>query len=595
MAILLALLTLAVYWPATGHDFVNFDDDVYVTDNPHVRAGLTREGVVWAFRRVHGEGTYWHPLTWVSHMLDCQLYGLQPWGHHLTSVLLHAANVVLVFLVFWRMTGAFWRCALLAALFALHPLQVDAVAWVAERKTLLSAFFWLLATGAYVRYAEGKSLKSNVQSQQSAASCQASGTPTAGHGRRTTDHATRYYFLCVFSFALGLMCKPVLVTFPFVLLLLDYWPLRRFQIASQPSTLKHSAPAAPGESPVPGPGRRLGRHHPPGPPRLGRPGFCLTGCPGTRALKTPWSPMFATWERPFGRPGSRSFTPIRPPGRWWEVAGCGLLLLVISGLVLGAARSRPWWWVGWFWFLGVLVPFIGLVQAGAQAMADRFMYVPIIGILVAVIWGLHGLTRRGRYQRLGLLVAGGAAMVLCLALTRQQLGYWQNSETLFRHALEVTEGNFPAHYNLGNALLRKGQLDEAIHQYQEALRLKPDDIGAHSNLGIAFGREGRTEEAIRQFREAVRLDPDDPRVHYNLGRAFDKNGQLDEAISQYQEALRLNPDYAGAHYHLGVALDKKGQTDEAIRQYRAARRLNPGGPYREPAAPDQSPPASSHP
>ena len=259
----------------------------------------------------------------------------------------------------------------------------------------------------------------------------------------------------------------------------------------------------------------------------------------------------------------------------WRVAGAGLVGLVVSALLLWAPRQRPYLAAGWIWYVVTLLPVIGLIQVGDFSRADRFTYVPLIGVFLALSWGGYELTRGWRHQVLALSVAGGAALLLCLGLTRQQLGYWQDSETLFRHALEVTENNDLAHNNLGNALGRKGQTDEAIRQYQEAIRLKPDHADAHNNLGAALDKKGQIDEAIRQFQEAIRLKPDDADAHNNLGIALGKKGQIDEAIRQYQEALRLKPDHAEAHNNLGVALDKKGQTDEAIRQFQEALRLKP--------------------
>jgi len=579
MAVLLALVTIALYWPATGFDFVNYDDPLYVTANPQIQAGLTWEGLAWAFGRVHGEGTYWHPLTWVSHMVDCQLYGLKPWGHHLTSVLLHAANAALVFLVFRRMTGAYWRCVLLAGVFALHPVQVDSVAWVTERKNLLSAFFWLLTTWAYAGYAQGRSRN-----------------PAAGnthHTSRFTFHASRFYLLSLCFFALGLMCKPILVTLPFVLLLLDYWPLGRMQKAEgrrqnvatadtyhAPST-KHQAP-------------RFTFHVSLLVEKV--PFFVLAAASSAitilahrglgmldSASRLPWDLRLENALVSYGRYLAKAFWPCRLavfyplPAAWpmWEVVACGLILLAISGLALGTARTRPCLLVGWLWLLGVLVPSSGVIQAGAQAMADRFMYVPVIGVIVAAVWGIHGLAKGGRHQQVALSVAGSVVMVLCTVLTRQQLGHWKDSETLFRHAVEVTENNYVAHDNLGTVLGQRGQMDEAIRQFQEAVRLKPDHANAHCNLGIAFQKTGQTDEAIRQFQEALRLKPDHANAHCNLGIALEKKGQMDEAMRQFQEAIRLEPRHVDAHNNLGVNLGKRGQLDAAIIQLQETIRLKP--------------------
>jgi Flp pilus assembly protein TadD len=581
MAALLVLVTIAIYWPVMRHDFVNHDDPLYVTDNPHVRGGLTWEGLVWAFGRVHGDRTYWHPLSWVSHMVDCQLYGLKPGGHHRTSMLLHAANAVLVFLVFRRMTGAFWRCVVLAALFALHPLQVDSVAWVAERKTLLSAFFWLLTLWAYALYAEAQSPKSRVESPA---------FHVTDHGSRMTHHRSLFYVLSLFFLACGLMCKPVLVTLPFVLLLLDYWPLQRFQLSKRNSQLSTSPPLRGLGLKTPDSGLKVLL------PLLWEklPFFALAVASSVitvlahQALGMLDSVSRLSWDArlenalvSYVRYLGKTFWPSRLaifypyPTAWpiWEVVACALLLLAISGLVLGTARSRPWLFVGWFWFLGVLVPFIGLIQAGAQAMADRFMYVPALGVFVAMIWGLHGLAKGGRYQQNGLSVAGAAAILVCLVLTRQQLRYWKDSEALSRHALEVTENNWLAHLNLGSALDEKGQFDEAIREFQEAVRLKSGYAQAHNNLGVALVRKGQIDEGISQYQEAIRLKPDYALAHSNLGIALARKGQIGEAIREFQEAVRLKPDFAEAHYNLGIALVRKGQGDEAIREFQEAIRL----------------------
>jgi Flp pilus assembly protein TadD len=389
------------------------------------------------------------------------------------------------------------------------------------------------------------------------------------------------------------MCKPVLVTLPFVLLLLDYWPLQRFQL----STLNAQRSTSP---PLRGPGLKtqdsglkvlL--------PLLWEklPFFALAVASSVitvlahQALgmldsvsRLPWDARLDNALVSYVRYLGKTFWPSRLavfypyPTAWpiWEVVACALLLLAISGLVLGTARSRPWLFVGWFWFLGVLVPFIGLIQAGAQAMADRFMYVPALGLFVAMIWGLHGLAKGGRYQQNGLSVAGAAVIVICLVLTQQQLGHWKDSEALSRHALEVTENNWLAHLNFGSALDEKGQFDEAIREFQDAIRLKPDYVLAHNNLGVAIVRKGQIDEGISQYHEAIRLKPDYALAHNNLGIALARKGQIGEAIREFHEAIRLKPDFAQAHYNLGIALVRKGQSDEAIREFQEAVRLKPG-------------------
>ncbi len=545
VVLFLALVTVAIYWPATGCDFINFDDPDYVTENPHVQGGLTWEGVKWAFGNTQ-QAAYWAPLVWLSHELGCQCFGLNPWGHHLINVLLHAANTVLVFLVFQRMTGATWRSLALAALFGWHPLRVESVAWVTERKDVLSTLFWMLTLWAYVRYVEAI---------------------------RSGDSKFKvWYGAALGMFVCGLMSKAMLVTLPFVLLLLDYWPLKRisdlrFAISDLKPLLLEKIPffiLALGASAVTFVVQKQGgavktvEYLPLG-ARIGN--ALISYC---RYLgKTIWPTDLAV------------FYP--HPGYWpaGEVLLAGVSLCGISVILFVKRRHHPYMLMGWLWFVGTLVPVIQLVQSGGQAMADRFTYVPSLGVLIMAIWGASELTRNRLYPRIALSVAGSAAIILCLALTRQQLGYWKDSETLFRHTIAVTKNNYMAHKTLGDALDKKGQTGEAVSQFQEAIRLQPGYAYAHNNLGVALFEQGQTGKAISQYQEAIRLKRDYAQAYFNLGVALFSKGQTDEAISQYQEAIRLNPDYAEAYINLGNVLIKIGQTGEAIKQYQEAVRLNP--------------------
>jgi protein O-mannosyl-transferase len=602
-AVLCALLLLFVLWaffPVLLNPFVNLDDDAYVAQNAQVQRGLTWDGVVWAFGRLHGAHTYWHPLTWISHMLDCQVFGLKPAGHHFVNLLLHVINTALVFVVFRQITGAPGRCLLLAALFALHPLQVDTVAWVAERKNLLAALFWLLTIWTYARYAQESKARSPTSGTQASAG--------PHHALRHTRPAprppllARSYCLSLFLFALGLMCKPVLVTLPLVLLLLDYWPLRRFPPESGgragwvagrlvwekiPFLVLAAASS----------GITVAAHR-----ALGMWEDAAAAAPLGFRLQNALVAYGRYIEKAIWPADLAIFYPL--PNSWpmWLVGLWGLLLLAASGLALGCARNRPYGFVGWFWFVGVLVPFIGLVQAGQQAMADRFAYVPLIGLFVAFVWGAHDFLRGWRHGTVVLAAAGLGLVLLCTASTRRQLGYWTDNETLFRHAAAVTDSNalvlnclgiaqerqgqtaaaiasyrqaislqpkwFSPHCNLGTAFNGSERFAEAAKEFEEALILQPRLADAHKGLGFALYRMGRLDDAIRHYQEAIRLDPIAADTHSNLGAALDAVGRSDEAISQYQETVRLKPDYADAYNNLGVALARKGRFAEAVVQFR---------------------------
>jgi protein O-mannosyl-transferase len=603
-AVLLALVTVALYWPAASHDFVNYDDDLYVTDNPQVMCGLTWESLKWAW--LNPVAANWHPVTVLSHMTDCQVFGLKPWGHHLTNVLLHAFTAALVFALLQQATGARWRSLFVAALFAVHPLRVESVAWVAERKDVLSGCFGLLALIFYTRYAQ----RSVISNQRPATGSQSpkvagpnSGPRTRDHRLLINDHRLLFYLLSLFCFALGLMSKPMLVTWPFVMLLLDYWPLGRMQDVAPADTQHPSSVAVLRSVDTTTSTDHVSRftfRAPPG--TLMRlvtekiPFFVLAALASvmTFVVQQHGGAMKGVENLPlsircgnalisYGRYLGKLFWPADlavfywHPGHWppGKVLLTGGMILGLSVLLWLQRRRFPALLVGWLWFLGTLVPVIGLVQVGKQAMADRYTYLPSLGVLILAIWGAHELTRRWRHSAMALSAAGCAAFFLCFALTRQQIGYWTDSETLFRHALAVTGSNYVVQKFLGDALDKKGQLDEAISHYQEALRLKPDDALVYNNLGVAFDKKGLGEDAIRQYREIIRLEPDRPFPHYNLGNALLRKGLIDEAIEQYQEALRLKPDYADAHNNLGNALGSKGQTEAAIEHYRQAIRLKP--------------------
>ncbi len=555
LAASLMLVTISVYWPAVSHDFVNYDDPYYVTSNVYVQRGLTWDNLKWAF--CHPVVGNWHPLTMLSHMLDCQIYGLKPWGHHLTNVLLHGANTALVFLLLRGLTGAIWRSWMVAALFGLHPLHVESVAWVAERKDVLSTCFGLLCLMAYAKHVTSD--KWQV-------------TRTAGFLSRVTCHVSRFYLIALLFFACGLMSKPMMVTLPFVMLLLDYWPLNRignseFGIRIFTRLLLEKIPF-----------------------------FALAVVMSvvTYLVQQHTGMMHSLENVPLGdRAGNALISYCRYLGKlfwptdlavfypypkhWplYQVLLAGGLLAGISAFIFVQRARHPYLLTGWLWYGGTLVPVIGLVQVGGQSMADRYTYLPSLGLLILIIWGMYELTQRWRYHETVLGGTGCTVIILCIGLTRQQLGYWRNNESLYGHALAVTENNYLAHHNLGIALYKKGQIEEAVNQYREALRLEPDDAEPHYDLGAALAVKGQTGDAIQQFQEAIQLEPDYAEAHSNLGTALAREGQIDEAIGQYREALRLQPDNAEFHYDLGAALGIKGQIDEAIRQFQETLRLKP--------------------
>jgi len=526
IALGLSLLVLAVYLQTGSHGFITLDDGEYVYRNVHVRNGLSPSGVRWAFTAFHSAN--WHPVTWLSHMTDVSLFGLAPGWHHRVNVLVHLANTVLLFLVLWRMTGGLWQSAFAAALFAVHPLHVESVAWISERKDVLSTLFWILTMGAYLRYVR-----------------------KPGVWR---------YLLVAALFALGLMSKPMLVTLPLVLLLLDGWPLGRLsrEVAARRVLEKVPLLALSGASCVvtvlaQGSGKAVA------PLKAASWAFRLSNAVvsyATYLWQAVWPASLSVF---YPHPAS-----VQAGVPAWRVGAAALLLGAVSFVAFRERHRRPYLAVGWLWYLGTLVPVIGLVQVGGASHADRYTYVPLIGIFLAAAWGSAELLSRHPWRRVALGAAGGAAVLGLAAASYHQAGYWRDSVTLFSRAIAVTEKNWMAWTNLGVALEETGRSEDAVARYREALRIDPEFAQAWYDLGVSTARLGRDREAIGYYREALRRAPDLAEAWYNLGVLTEKLGQPREAMDSYREALRSDPGFARAWYNLGLAHGRAGEIQEAI-------------------------------
>jgi tetratricopeptide (TPR) repeat protein len=545
----LAAVTLALYWPITRHDFISLDDQQYITKNVHVQAGLTWPGIVWAFQST--DAANWHPLTWISHMADCQLYGLNPAGHHLTNILFHVANTLLLFLLLKNLTGALWRSAFVAALFAWHPLHVESVAWASERKDVLSTFFWMLTLIAYTRFVE----ESKVQNLKSKV----------------------FYVLALLAFVCGLMSKPMVVTLPFILLLIDFWPLGRISIQNSKFKIQNLS-------------KLLSEKIP----------FFALATAASIVTYLAQGANGATWSLSalsihvrisnallsYLRYISKTFWPsnlavIYPYQEHLPIVamiGAALLLPVWTGLIFARARQNPYLLTGWLWFLGTLVPVIGLVQVGAQSMADRYMYIPSIGLFILVVWGLDEFFAAWPQKQKFAAFIGTAALGGCLICTSLQLKYWQNSVTLLTHTVEVTTDNYTACNFLGAAFEEAGFKEEAFALYTESVRIESHFPHSQFNLGVALLNKNHPDEAAQHLAIAAKLVPNDAVIRYRYGEALIESGKLNDAAIEFSEALRLNPAFPEAHLDLGVILAGQNQTTQAIFHFAEAVRLQPNNP-----------------
>ncbi len=570
--IALALSTIAVFRQVRNFEFIVYDDNFYITDNQHVLTGLTPDNIVWAFTTGHSAN--WHPLTWLSLMLDCQLFctaslpgGPNPGPIHLINLLMHLANTLLVFAILKKMTDSVWPSAFVAAAFALHPMHVESVAWVAERKDVLSTLFWLLTLAAYV-----------------------------GYVRRSTVFR---YIVTLVIFAIGLLAKPMLVTLPFVLLLLDYWPLKRFSIADVRLPVEENP-----KSKI----KKLEFAHFSTEPQRSfgylilekLPLFILSAVSSVITFLVQRAGGFVNvvplWDRianaflSYSIYIGKMFWPqnlavIYPFDAGaltlWRIAFCSLLLFVISVLVIRFGRKCPYLPVGWFWFVGTLVPVIGFVQVGLQSLADRYTYIPYIGLFVMIAWGLPELLSKWPYRRIALGISAVVVLTVLGICTHWQVSYWNNSSNLFSHALDVTQNNYLAHFNLADDLRKHGKTTLAMEHLTKALQIMPNHADAILALGCALSDQGNTTQAIGYFQKIIQLRPDSAHAayaYYNLGFTQQKQGKLTDAIADFTMALQLRPDFAEARYNLANVLVLQGRLNEAFDQFREVLRLRPNWP-----------------
>jgi tetratricopeptide (TPR) repeat protein len=530
--IALTVVTLAVFWQVNRYDFINIDDNIYVIGNSHIQSGITLAGIRWAFSSTYAE--FWHPLTWLSLMFDYQLHGLNAGGYHLTNLILHILSTLLLFWLFNRMTGTIWRSAFVAAFFALHPLHVESVAWVSERKDVLSVFFWMLTLCLYVYYTE--------------------------------KPAVKRYLPVVFCFVLALMSKPLVVTLPVIMILLDYWPLGRFELRKSDFMLWQL--------------------------REKIPFFVLSAVFSMITLYAQFKPSqeylslgsrlandpvsFMTYlEKTFVPNHMAVFYPFAFQLPAWQVWGSVFLILFISVVVIISMRRLPYLFIGWLWYVITLLPVTGIIQARNFSMADRYTYLPLIGIAVMLAWGIPPLIKNEDMRKKILFPAAMAFLAILTFLTWQQCGYWKNSIDICNHALQVTKDNYLAHINLGSALFDEGKTEEAIAHYSEAISIMPNIILSYNKRGIAYAKLGRHQRALEDFNKAIRLAPDDA-ISFNCrGNAYAELGQYQMAIEDYNKTIRLKPNDGDTYFNRGNAYVRLGQYQMAIEDFNNAIRLRP--------------------
>ncbi|MEA3428021.1 MAG: tetratricopeptide repeat protein [Thermodesulfobacteriota bacterium] len=540
VCLLLILTILITFWQVKNFDFVNFDDQVYVTANPKVQSGLTIDGVVWAFTTFCAGN--WHPLTWLSHMLDCELYGLNPMGHHWTSLQIHLTNTLLLFFILQYMTRAIWKSAFVAALFALHPLHVESVAWVSERKDVLSTFFGMLTILAYIRYVKKRNFFR--------------------------------YFLVFILLSLGLMAKPMLVTLPFVLLLLDFWPLERLKYSfyhqsSNFQSLNLSRliwekvpffiPVAISSLLTILAQKEVGALYTfealPVKVRIANAFVSYA----SYIIKTIWPQNVAVfYPHPLGI------------SSLWYVFLAAFAIAGISFFSIRLFKQHPYVAVGWFWYLGTLIPVIGLIQVGAQSMADRYTYIPLTGLFIIAAWGIPDLLKKWHYNRIILVIF--SIIIIFAFSTRSyfQIGHWKNSTAVFENAIKITNYNWLACNNLGLALMCNGKAEESVFYFKKALRIRPNYLKLYDNLGVALFQLGKLEEALSYYSKALEIDPEHAGIHKHTAMILATQGKLEKALQHYTKALLIDPELADAHYELANVLTTQEKLEKAKFQYKEA-------------------------
>ena len=539
ISLVLALSTILIYFQVVNFDFILYDDPAYVYENQHVKDGFNVESFAWAFTA--GIQSNWHPLTWLSHMFDCELFGLNPGWHHLTNLILHIANTLLLFAVLKRMTNSLWQSAFVAAAFALHPMHVESVAWISERKDVLSTLFWMLTMHAYLRYVK---------------------TP----GKTN-------YSLVMLVFVLGLMAKPMLVTLPLVLLLLDYWPLKRFELvkADRPkffSLVLEKIPLislAAVSSVITFLVQKAG----------GAVSDMNNISLYMRISNAIVSYGTYIWKMFF--PARLAlFYPHQGPGLgFWRVIIMAILLITITVWAVRIAKTKAYVIIGWLWYLGTLVPVIGIVQVGGQSMADRYTYIPYIGLFIVIGWALSDITAKWKQQKIILAFLAITVFISMSICSLLQIRYWKNSTALFSHSIDVTDDNYVAYCCLADVPRQAGKFDESIALNLKALEIRPGYGYAHIGLGRAYNELGRLDKAIEHFNEALKSFPDHPNIHADIGVAYGKQDQLEKAVKHLTRAVEIDPDSAGPHQGLGYALMRQRKFNRAIPHFQKATEIKP--------------------